>query len=469
MLAKDNKTFKKYWDEGLNPDLDLNTLTDGSAMMIYYRDQYGKIQKTYVRCLCHRKGKKINEWNQVKKNKVFMSYWDAGLNPDVDLEQLGGHSKATINIINEYGELESIKISSLCKRKLTKQEKMKRLLLLKDIPEIMNAYIPELNLNVDLEHLSAYSSKKIFIQDENGIVKEATALSLTQSALGKRLAIDNPYFMDKWDDKLNPGVNLKKLTAFSTIKIKIRENGKIIEKQIRTICQNKGIQQLDKLAKDNKMFKAWVKKEDNPQVDLDSLPETSHIRVNIRDIYGEIKPIAVRDVCKFITTPQERIEKITYAKDNEIFMSYWDESLNPEDDLDTLTAGSKNKIWIRDEFNNIKNVDIGSICSLYTRTRDEVIAEQLKEKALIMEYDPDFFTYLAEDEEKVSYHCAGMKKYHFKCPCCNYEWISEIKKVAYRNPKCPNCKDQGTYQEEYDCESPAVYFLGIKEDNIDPA
>lgn len=464
MLAKENYNFMKYWDKAINPNVDLETLTTGSETEILYKDMYGFIKKSVVRRLCCKKEESINTKFLAMNNSVFMSYWDPKLNPNVKLETLKTNSNHGVRIVDEYGILRTIRISSLCRRKITKQQKSERLKLVKDIPEIMELYIPELNTDVNLSHLTVYSNTTITIKDKYGKIRKENIMKLWASIKGRKLAIKYPNFIKVWNKNLNPNINIETITANSTEYINLIENGKIVKKTVKSICNNQGIKNKDNLAINNEMFNKWVNKEDNLDINLDILPCTSHKCVNIRNEFGDLHKVAVREICKYKTTLDERKDKLIYAKNNEIFMSFWNSNLNPDVDLEQLLAQSHNNIKIYDQFNNIKSVEVRTICTKYINKRNDLVDEQLKLKNTILQYDSDFFEYLDENEYKISYCNNSNKKIKFACPCCGYKWSAKIKTVAFRNPKCPICKDQGIYENEIEYKPSQVYFRGLTED-----
>ena len=217
----------------------------------------------------------------------------------------------------------------------------------------------------------------------------------------KTYAKDVPGFTELFDLKLNKDIDLETLYKSDERKIKIKVDGKnIIEQQIVTICKN--------LIRNNGTYK-------------DNRNKTNKKRNNFK-IKGK------------------------YAKDIPGFIELFEQSLNQDIDIDTLTSNSPQKIYFYNKEGILISRTTVNLCINLSKNKGHFVErpkviQGVSDAATL---DPEIVLFWGNNKRNpnaISPYTGH--QYNFICPYCGYEFRKAIKNVAMKSPKCPQCHDNG--------------------------
>ena len=441
-LAKEVPGFMELFNKELNPNIDIDCLSAKSKEQIKIKLNDNKTIERRVRSITanleKNKGKYLpREGNPAKEVPGFLNVFNPELNPDIDIDALYTKSSAKIKISLDNGRIIQRQVNSIVKN-LNKNNGHLSIIepqLMKDIPGFLEIFNQELNPDVDIDTLTVEEGKKIKICLESGSVVERTLKNIAynlKSNNGKYVSKENifakdiPAFLEIFDPKLNPDIDLNTLKMFehdTSIKIKITDE-EIVEIQMRNIMKNikrnNGVFISQKIyhhkknymrAIDSPEFSKWIIKENNPDVDLDNLG----------------------------------------MHDSKTDLVYIDEH------------GIKRTIKANSFFRNVKR-NGGKFISRYSITsnprKGQLVRAVIPGINDAQTLDPDIILFWGNNKkgpDEISPYTGH--QYNFICPYCGYEFRKAIKNVAMKSPKCPSCYDNGFENKEIKNMPVDVAFL----------
>lgn len=446
-FIKDIPEFVEWFDPTLNPNLDISMLhVSNYKDRIFYMRKNGDIGSTtasdFMKNLrthgVYIEPKKSAQRSLAIDDPVFNTWFDAELNPDIDLTKLCRHN---------------CKVEILYKRKDNQ--------------------------------IGGITANSFFrnIKKNHGCFVESKKLKKIKSSL----AIDDPIFREWFDPEINPDIDISKIVKWNTekkIKYIGRDNkihGISAKKFFDNVEKNNGVfiepNHLKRKAVMEEMnyrtpwdfpvFREWFNQELNPEIDPTQLQFDSNIR--IRYVVNEYTH-AFFTVKGFFRNIEEHKGLFQPVKTNveikKIFWKWFDPKLNPTIDPFLIKVGdTKTKMKYKDVEGNIHDIIVGNFFHNVRKNGDFIplkmtrIIEGVNDAATI---DPEIILFWDEKKNKQQPNKISPNtghQYHFICPYCGYEFTKQIKNIAGKSPKCPQCHDKEKPQKNIKDMPSDVAFL----------
>lgn len=435
-FIKDVPEFMEWFDPILNPDLDISTLHVGDHKnRIFYMRKDGEIGSTTASTFL-RNLKEHGTYIEPRVNisyplpprklameeSVFLEWFDTTLNPNIDLSKL---------------YCSDDKITILYKRKDDK--------------------------------IGTMTAKSFFrnVKRNNGCFVEARTLVSHKTFF----AIDDPTFRNWYNPEINSDIDIEKVSKWNTKqKVKyVGSDNKIYDIHVNAFFYNinrndgifvepnhsgnnsnrkKSLKKIYKTPWKCPIFRDWFNQELNPEIDPIQLTFSSKM---------EIRYIVNKYTHSFMTVEQffRNVNKhngvFRPRKDNiilkKIFMEWFDPELNPTIDPFLIKMADRNvRLKYKDFSGNTCEISInGFFCNARKHGKFMPPVKVIDDFNNAATLDPELLLFWDEkrnkkDPSEISPNTSH--EYYFICPYCGYEFTKQIKNIAGKSPKCPQCHDE---------------------------
>lgn len=444
-FIKDVPEFMELYDAALNPNLDISTVhVSNYKDRIFYMRKNGDIGSTTASAFMKNlrthgvyvEHKKLAQHRLAIDNPVFSIWFDAALNPDIDLDGL-------------YRSNSEVEI--LYKRKDNQ--------------------------------IGIITARDFFrnLKRNNGCFVEPKNSKKTK----KSLAIEDPIFCDWYNPQVNPDIDVSKITTWN-VKQKIKYIGrddKIYSISAKmffdNVSRNKGVfiepnhlkikavmkEMNYKTPWEVPIFREWFDQELNPEIDPKQLRFDSNVK--IRYVVNEYTHafITLKGFFRNIEKHKGLFQPVKTNVDiKKIFWKWFDPKLNTTIDPFLIKVNDRKvRLKYKDSNGNVRDIEIVSFFQNVRKNGDfnpeKKVISGVNDAATI---DPeiDLFWDKGKNEQKpnkISPYTGH--QYYFICPYCGYEFTKQIKNIAGKSPKCPQCHDEEKTQKNIKDRPSDVAFL----------
>ena len=181
----------------------------------------------------------------------------------------------------------------------------------------------------------------------------------------RKLAKDNPVFMEHFEQELNPDIDIETLFTTAIRPMKYRVGNKIESIPVKVFC-NRPDQCIDGsiFLKNHADVMRYIHKEDNEDIDFDTITIYSNKMVTLRlhDGFRRVRVLYLMNSSykKYTRTAKKTLVKkgCGFLCDSELFREYFDPELNPGFKPCLYTEGSTEKIYYKDRYGKVEQVSI---------------------------------------------------------------------------------------------------------------
>lgn len=270
---------------------------------------------------------------------------------------------------------------------------------------------------------------------------------------------ESKEFMEFFDPKLNPGIDISKLYSDSATRINyLREDGKIMSIHIRSLFQRTDITKgymTGQLAKDVPGFMELFDSGLNPGIDPETLVITDKVRIKYKDGAGRIREANLYSVIVNLRNHARGKYKPYKGSDDQIgcdpkFWSYCTVETGSAE-YERITHLSKKSTLRLPMICKKGHPFMAAPYQIFHHQEPCPYCRGRKIKAGLSDAasaDPEIKEFFNEpDIDITTVSPISHQSYAFKCPYCGHEFSRYMNQIIYRHPKCPVCHDTGRYDE----------------------